>query len=315
MKKNLLIGSITNYLWEDVAPFFKSFERAGFENCDCVMFVANMSDKTIEKIKSCGVIVQKIPEKFQGQCIIDYRWELYIDFLRDKREDYAMIFTADVRDTIFQADVFKFYRGNKKFLGLALEDGILSEPCNKSWLIRRYGEETYESIKNKRIICTGTVWGTFEEFFNFAEAMTENLKSNKYNYFNVSDQATGNWLIYHENLFADIIITSENKNGQVMTIGISARENIKLDSNDNILNGRGEIAAVAHQYDRHRDIFIKVINKFCPEYKIYYDAVIFNSPGFIWRVVRYFYRIRKIGLFKALYITIRKRLPGGEKFS
>ena len=66
MKKNLLIGSITNYLWEDVAPFFKSFERAGFENCDCVMFVANMSNKTIEKIKSCGVIVQKIPDKFKG---------------------------------------------------------------------------------------------------------------------------------------------------------------------------------------------------------------------------------------------------------
>ena len=31
MPKNLLIGSITNYCWDDVAPFFNSYRQAGFD--------------------------------------------------------------------------------------------------------------------------------------------------------------------------------------------------------------------------------------------------------------------------------------------
>ena len=39
-----------------------------------------------------------------------------------------------------------------------------------------------------------------------------------------------------------------------MTIGLTKRENINLDSDNNILNMKGDIAAVIHQYDRKADI-------------------------------------------------------------
>ena len=316
MKKNLLIGAITTYIWEDVAPFFNSYVRAGFENCDCVMFVSNMSAKTIEKIKSCGVTIYQIPERYNGKCINDYRWEIYADFLKDKRENYDMIFTADVRDTFFQHDVFKHYNSSKPFLGIALEDGKLSEPINKKWLITRYGEPIYEELKEYPIICTGTVFGTAEKFLDFSLNMTENLNSNKYNYFNVSDQAAGNFLIYHDKMFADCLVKNYNESGFIMTIGITNRENVKLDSNDNVLNGKGEIAAVVHQYDRLPDVTRKIITKYCPDINfLYYDIFMLKRPGFIWRFVRYCYRIRKIGLLKALYITVRKRLPGWKNFA
>ena len=317
MKKNLLIGSITGYLWQDVAPFFKSFERAGFENCDCVMFVANMSDKTIEKIKSCGVIVQKIPDKFKGISIINFRWKIYADFLQENPDKYNLVFTADVRDVFFQSDVFRFYENNKNFLGIAIEDNFLSEKTNKSWLVNAYGEEAYKTIAHERILCAGTVWGTVDNFCNFSLAMWEKLSSVCLLRKNVIDQAVGNWLIYHDKMFYNSLIKSDNQDGKVMTIGFTARENIKLDSNDNILNGKGEIAAVIHQYDRHNDIVIKVINKFCPEYKFYYgyDIVMFGHPSFIWRVVRFCYRVRKLGIFKALCVAVKTRLPSREKFS
>ncbi|MBQ7577462.1 MAG: hypothetical protein IJT21_04235 [Synergistaceae bacterium] len=315
MKKNLVIGSIIKYRWEEIEPFFESFAQSGFENCECVMFVAHMSEYTLNKIKSFGVKLLPIPPKYDGKCIIDYRWDLYTDFLRDKQKDYDMIFTADVRDLFFQSDMFKFYQRHKKFLGVALEDVTLSEPCNKWWFVRRFGEADHEPIKNERVICMGTLWGTSEEFFNFSETMSENLKSDKYNYYEISDQPTANWFVYHEKLFNDILVTSTNQDGPVMTIGLSERENIKLDSNDNVLNGKGEIAAVVHQYDRKPDIVIKVVDKYCPNMnRYYYNALIRKKPGLFWRFMRYYYRVRKIGLFKALYITIRKRLPGGENF-
>ena len=64
IKKNLIIGAITNYNWEILYPFFKSYELAGFENCECVMFVGNMASNTIDKIKSFGVIVYNMPDKY-----------------------------------------------------------------------------------------------------------------------------------------------------------------------------------------------------------------------------------------------------------
>ena len=317
MKKNLLIGAITNYAWEYVAPFFKSYQRAGFENCDCVMFVANMSESTIEKIKSCGVTVLQIPDNIKNERIINSRWKIYEDFIKANPEKYNLVFTADVRDVFFQRDVFKLYENYRSFLGIAIEDGDISDDpkYNKKWIIDAYGEDIYNMIAHERIFCVGTVWGTADKFCEFASIMWDKLGSDWARRKNVIEQGVSNYLIYHDKMFADSLIKSDNQSGYVMTIGLTKRENIKLDSNNNILNGKGEIAAVVHQYDRKIDIVWKVINKFCPECKLYYKAVILRYPGLFWRVMRYYYCcVCKKGLFKALYITIRRRLPGGKNF-
>ena len=75
-RKNLLIGAITNYTWDNVAPFFNSYKQAGFENCDCVIFAGNMSEQSMNRIRQCGVTVLPISERFNGACVNDFRWEL-----------------------------------------------------------------------------------------------------------------------------------------------------------------------------------------------------------------------------------------------
>lgn len=106
LRKNLLIGAISNYRWEDVALFFKSYFKAGFSNCDCVMFVSNMLVGTIDKIKSYGIIVFNTPDKYKSISIINYRWKIYEDFLNDNKDKYSLVFTADLRDTVFRKDIF-----------------------------------------------------------------------------------------------------------------------------------------------------------------------------------------------------------------
>ena len=217
-----------------------------------------MTKFTINKIKSYEVITNKIPKEYEKKSIINCLWKIYEDFLKKNAYKYKLVFTADFRDVYFQKDVF-----NKSYLGVAIEDGFLSERRNKNWLIRAYGEDLYKTIMNERIICLGTIWGTVDKFTEFSRIMSEKLDSKWSITNNVIEQGVTNFLIYHDKMFKDCLIKSDNKNGYVMTIGLTNNTNIILDHENNILNGKGKIAAVIHQYDRKPYIVRKVKNKYC----------------------------------------------------
>lgn len=151
IRKNLIIGVLTNYRWEDIASFIISYSESGFEDCDCIIFVYKVPQSTVNKIKSFGVIVYDIPEEYRNKKIINSRWKIYEDFLFSNRNKYNLVLTTDLRDVFFQTDFFKYYKSNKSFLGVALEDGILSESLNRKWLINAYGKDLYNKIKNQRI--------------------------------------------------------------------------------------------------------------------------------------------------------------------
>lgn len=308
MRKNLLIGAITNYVWDDIAPFFNSFRQAGFENCECVMFVGNMSERTVNSLESCGVNTVEIPERFNGKCVNDFRWELYRDFLNDRPDMYGMIFAADVRDAVFQQDVFKFFDGGTPFLGIALEDDILTEAINRKWLTDRYGVQGWESIKDNIIVCTGTVWGTQKEFCEFASYVTEQVNSDKYPYYNICDQAIGNWFIWHEKKFTDILRPSTNHDGYVMTIGLTPSDKIKFDSSGNVLNGTGEIAAVVHQYDRKQEVIQYVVKKYCQNMSLFAKLEMKHHCYFSGRVMRFLSRVHRKGLFRSIKEAIERRI-------
>jgi hypothetical protein len=263
-KKNLLIGAVRNYNWSIIEPFFESFKKAGFKNCDFVVYFDGMNEFTINKIKSYGVITYKIQKKYKKKRIIYCRWKIYEEFLKDKGDKYNLVFTADFRDVFFQKDVFQYYDFNKSYLGIAIEDGFLSERISKMWLISAYGENLYKTLRHKRIICIGTVWGTVDKFTELSRIMWKKLNSkwalrNKI----VFEQALFTYLIYYAKLFHDCLIKSDNKNGFVMTIGLTNKTDIRLDNEKNVLNGEGKIAAVIHQYDR-KDFIVRIVkNKFC----------------------------------------------------
>lgn len=262
-KKNLLIGIIKNYNWYKIEPFFNSFKNAGFKNYEFIIFYDQLNKYTINKIKLYGIIMYNITKKCGIMNIINCRWKIYEDFLKENGCKYNYVFTTDVRDSIFQKDVFKYYDIKKPFLGVAIEDGFLSEKRNKNWLIRAYGEDLYKTIRNERIICLGTIWGTVDKFTKFASNMRVKLDSKWSITKKVTDQAVGNFLIYHDRMFNDCLIKSDNKNGFVMTIGLTNIKNITMDYENNILNGKGKIAAIIHQYDRKPLIVRKIKIKYC----------------------------------------------------
>ena len=258
-KKNLIIGSILNYSWSKVKLFFISLYKAQIKNCDFVIFVGGVSNETIKKIEKCGVTTYKIPKEVLRlrKTITLFRWKLYKDFLKENKDKYNMIFTADVRDTIFQKDVFQFFNSNKSFLGVFLEDGLMTNKANRIWVLQFCNEEEFNKIENETVICAGTIIGTADKFFEFSYELWYTVKNRK----GVQDQGGTNYLIYIRKLFNDCIIKNDN-HGYVLTIGMSNKNNILLDNNDNILNYNGEIAAVVHQYDRKHNIVSKLKTKF-----------------------------------------------------
>ena len=267
-KKNLIIGAFSNYSWDKIKTFFKSYQNVGFKNCDCVMFVSNLKKKTIDEIKSRGVIVYPIPEKYKDELIINVRWKIYEDYLNKNQDKYKLVFTADIRDVFYQRDLFQFYDSTKPFLGIAIEDGTLTGKHSRDWLIEAYGEELYKTIMNERIFCVGTVWGTTDKFTEFAKTMWNRISALPSKIWGV-EQAVGNFMIYHDKMFNDCLIMSNNTDGYIMTIGITKPKNIILNLDIEIMNRKGEIAAVVHQYDRH-DILTKLVeDKYNPENKLY----------------------------------------------
>ena len=258
-KKNLIIGSIINYSWNKIKLFFISLYKAQIKNCDFVLFVGGISNETIRKIEKCGVITYKIPKEVLRlrTTITNFRWKLYKDFLKENKDKYNMIFTADVRDTIFQKDVFQFFDYNKSFLGVFLEDGLMTSKANRIWVSQFCEKEEFNKIANETVICCGTLIGTADKFYEFSYDLWYTVKNKK----RVVDQGGANYLIYLKKLFNDSIIKNDN-HGYVLTIGMSNIKNIILDKNYNILNYNGEIAAVVHQYDRKHSIVSKLKTKF-----------------------------------------------------
>ena len=257
-KKNLVIGLAFNYSWETMRNYFISLIKAGFKNCDFVIFINGMSEETVNKIKSCGVMTIDIPDRILNAeiPINSYRWKIYSDFLKKNIDKYDKVFTSDVRDSIFQKDIFQFYE-QKSFLGVFLEDGDLTEDTNKKWMLMLCSEEIYKTMADKRIICAGSLIGSVDKFIEFCNIFWEIALEKKDNGI---DQAILNYIVYYKKAFEDCIIIKDN-HGPLMTIGIT-KQDVKLDSDTNLINFDGQIAAVAHQYDKIQERLEKINKKF-----------------------------------------------------
>ena len=273
-KKNVILGVIQGYSISKVLTFFKSLIKANISNCDIVIFVRNVSKIIIDYLHSIGVIVYEIPNKYKNIIIINIRWKMYIDFLERNKNKYKLILHCDIRDTFFQKDIFKYYENHEPFLGVSIEDGTLNENVNKGWIINFVGDKKYKMIKNERIICIGSIWGTIDKFLDFSIYFWNKLIKNPYSI----EQGIANYIFYYEKMFNNFIIKSDNY-GPIMTIGLTKKEKIIIDSNDNILNFQGEVAAVIHQYDRKVDIVKRIKKKYCPEL-LYYEKIINDNNEF-----------------------------------
>ena len=102
----MILSAIVNYDWKKIAPFFIAFKKERFNNCDYVIFIKNLKQETINKIEFFNAKIIKMQSSIKSR-IINYRWKLYEDYLRNNTDKYKFVLCIDVRDSFFQKDIFK----------------------------------------------------------------------------------------------------------------------------------------------------------------------------------------------------------------
>lgn len=312
IKKNLIIGAIGNLSWKKLKPFFYSLYKANFQQYECVMFVINVSNHTIYKLKSIGVKIFQFPKKYYGMKINNVRYKLYEEYLRDKLDKYNIVLHVDVRDTFFQREFFQIYNKKGPFIGFALEDENITEKVNGEWMMNQYGLKIYEEIKYEKAICSGTIWGTVDKFYDLVQNIWEEIIiKSPYNK-SIHDQTATNYIIYHKKMFKDFIITTDNYKGDILSLGEAQNRSLYYDFEDNVLDYSGKIkVAVVHQYDRIPELIKKVQKKFSSEkddnFKL--NSVIEYNPNNInVNKISFFLIIMILSLIMVFVIKLYKNL-------
>ena len=175
-KKNLLFSIIVKYSWDKILPFIKSFMRNDFRNCDIIFFVSQVTPSLINNLKSYGIYVYVIKDKLDSSHrIYQYRWKLYRDYLKDNKSRYNIVLSVDIRDTIFQKEFFNLYENHEPFIGFSYESATINKLIHKDWIIDTFGYEIFKTIKDKRTINAGTIWGTSDKFYEFSNILYNKL--------------------------------------------------------------------------------------------------------------------------------------------
>mmetsp|Transcript_45668 Transcript_45668/g.97070 ORF Transcript_45668/g.97070 Transcript_45668/m.97070 type:complete len:721 (-) Transcript_45668:21-2183(-) len=208
------------------------------------------------------------------------RYELYWMWsLHYNKESWLML--IDARDVWFQLHPFQDLLARGKVSGELHFFGenadavkIGSSRFNRSWLITAYGEKNVSSYFEKPVICSGSTIGNQDAIETYLRAMvaefdTTLCKSKG------CDQGFHNYLYYSGKLGADDtskvegiskVIVHEQGKGIINNVAALREKPLKewglYDAEkQRVLNWDGTTSAVAHQYDRDKEVNIMVKGK------------------------------------------------------
>lgn len=264
MNKDLILTAAVGLSFPQIEFFIKSL-RKYYE--DEVCFIISKNDQELErKLESynCKIIRTSISKKN----IQFKRYEIYLEYLKDKK--YNQILLCDSRDIYFQDNPFNF--NFTKQISFFLEDYKIKDcPYNSNWLIKTYGQDEYDNISNKTILCSGTVLGSYEKINEYLNLIQKNILNYKYKKrlkylltFRTDpegrgcDQGHANYIV-HNSKIKNFNFYS-NSQGPVATVFYLKK--IKFDQKYRLINQSNKHYLLVHQYDKRWEDFSLNVEKF-----------------------------------------------------
>ena len=246
MKNNLVIGAAFNYDIEKIQPFVKSL-RSCYHG-KVTLLTQNVDDATDKYYKANNIDQFKVSDSLNWEYINVLRFELFHRYLNSiDTTDYDKILIIDTRDVIFQIDPFVNTDLSNLYF-YAEPELIGSCATNSAWYKHLYGYEGLNLVKNKPIVCGGSILGKRKSILNLMEIFwTEFIRLiSESRGFGACDQAILNHL-------AHVVI--ENKIiGGTFSSNVATLHHAKIfqfNSSGQLLNECGTPTPVVHQYDRH----------------------------------------------------------------
>jgi len=248
---NLILGTAIGYTTDQMAVFVNSCRK--FNNADVVMLVeTDITEQKFNWLKqnNVDIIYGTFITSLSGW-INDKRYLKYIDFLLESGDKYDNIFLTDVRDVVFQGNIFS---NNLNGLHVFFEDSnetCGSEKWNYNILKIAYGENIANDLFNENILCSGTTVGNFKNILEYVWFQVKELEKCKAFNTNIDmtiDQATHNFLL-HTNMLDHI----KHENGDIVaTLQNTSPEKIMIRGDQLFVYDK--LPAVVHQYDRYPEL-------------------------------------------------------------
>jgi hypothetical protein len=158
--QDVVIGTIKNYGWDEIAPFTLSLERSGFTG-DKVMFVENITPQAQEKLIQLGWQLKQVVAD-STQSYATARHLPVRDFLAENQEEYRFVLYIDVRDAVFQSDPSAWLQSHlapDELVGPSECILIRDQDVNSRWINETMGEDTERWLGDFDVLCCGTIIG------------------------------------------------------------------------------------------------------------------------------------------------------------
>jgi hypothetical protein len=185
------------------------------------------------------------------------RYREALRFLQRERINLrgAHVMLADSRDVIFQRNPFTIPVDVSRPLAVFLEDyfrTFANSGINQGHVRPCFGNVAVQRTfltPPRPVSCSGVTLGTYEAISQYLQLMSREMSKPQYNSTCLKhDQAFHNWLLWTGQLSP--VQAWSNEDGPVTTIGWP--EHLYRDRYGRVLNRRGELVHVVHQYDRRK---------------------------------------------------------------
>ncbi len=193
-------------------------------------------------------------KRFSRICTM--RFYYYYEFLVSHRAEYDRVVLTDVRDVVFQKDVFGVSWDENLHCFLEADGHpISSDKWNAYWIEKIGGASLLQKLGSCTISCAGVTFGATPVMLRYLQSMCEHLSSTIDRL--DLDQGFHNVLIWTKEL--DAITLGQCAQSEVLTMGLMADEAIRCDEQGRILNNDGSLVSIVHQYDRKPAIATKLL--------------------------------------------------------
>lgn len=265
---NIAVALSLNYPSSYLIPFLKSYQK---EVIGDLFLITNLTEKDIPFLSNNIHLVnfEEFIKKYKVANLTPYNLKPILFYLLLKEllntEKYQTALLTDV-DVIFQKDPFAVYKTTFDTEKLLLsEERHFYKDCNtNSWWYKQGYLQTYDIVKNKKILNCGVTIGPIESLINYQKKVVNELSVllSKHNFF-AYDQVILNYLTYNTQELDFNILT----HGNDYIIHLSQEDEIqdltKWIRNDTIYNcSSNNDFAIIHQYDKKKGIKEFVLNKY-----------------------------------------------------
>jgi len=178
---------------------------------------------------------------------------------------YKSVMFVDVRDTVWQDDVF----ARRETVGEGLIAFLEQRPrtireCgwNSKWVSACFGDVGLNKVGDNVISCSGTVLGTWDDVVSYATLVADLIESRPDCEQNGIDQGIHNYYLFSgdlENAVSKVHILS-NEEGFV--VSVQSMPTIRRDRMGRVINENGEVVAAVHQYDRSQELVRQYVQEY-----------------------------------------------------